>query len=79
MSARDAAFEPKNFLSKIGEGRSIATYRKNRPIFSQGDPADALFYIQKGKVKLTVVSQRGKEAIVGLLGVGDFLGEGIPR
>jgi CRP-like cAMP-binding protein len=63
-------------LNKLGEGRSIANYRKNRPIFSQGDPADALFYIQKGRVKLTVVSRRGKEAIVGILNPADFFGEG---
>ena len=69
-------FDPKTFLSKIGEGRTIANYTKNRPIFSQGDLADALFYIQKGKVKLTVVSKRGKEAIVGILNPADFFGEG---
>jgi CRP-like cAMP-binding protein len=54
----------------------MANYRKNLPIFSQGDPADALFYIQKGRVKLTVVSRRGKEAIVGILNPADFFGEG---
>jgi len=76
MAAKRTPFDPKAFLNKIGEGRSIAAYRKNRTIFSQGDSADALFYIQKGKVKLTVVSSRGKEAIVGLLGPADFFGEG---
>jgi len=60
----------------VGEGRTIAAYRKNQPIFRQGDPANALFYIQKGKVKLTVVSSHGKEAIVAVLGPADFFGEG---
>ncbi len=63
-------------MTKIGQGRTIANYRKNHSIFSQGDPADALFYIQKGRVKLTVVSSRGKEAIVGILNPTDFFGAG---
>jgi CRP/FNR family cyclic AMP-dependent transcriptional regulator len=69
-------FDPQVFLAKVGEGRTIADYKKNQVVFSQGDPADAIFYIQKGKVKLTVVSQQGKEAIIGLLGLHDFFGEG---
>ena len=69
-------FDPKSFLSKVGAGRSIADYRKNQIIFSQGDPADAVFYVQKGKIKLTVVSKQGKEAVVGILGSSDFFGEG---
>jgi CRP/FNR family cyclic AMP-dependent transcriptional regulator len=69
-------FDTKLFLSTIGKGRTIKDYRKNRRIFAQGDPADALFYIQDGKIKLTVVSQQGKEAVVALLGPGDFFGEG---
>jgi CRP/FNR family cyclic AMP-dependent transcriptional regulator len=69
-------FDPQVFLAKVGEGRTIADYRKNQNIFSQGDPADAVFYIQQGKVKLTVVSNQGKEAIIGLLGLHDFFGEG---
>ena len=76
MNTKRAPFDPKTFLAKVGKGRSIATYRKNQPIFAQGDPADALFYIQKGKVKRTVVSRHGKEAIVAVLGPGDFFGEG---
>jgi CRP/FNR family cyclic AMP-dependent transcriptional regulator len=76
MPAKSASFDPKKFLSKVGDGKTIATYPKNRPIFLQGDPADALFYVQRGRVKLTVVSRRGKEAIVGLLGPADFFGEG---
>ena len=67
---------PFDFLTKVGEGRAIADYRKNQKVFSQGDPADAIFYIQNGKVKLTVISQQGKEAVVGILGTGDFFGEG---
>jgi CRP/FNR family transcriptional regulator, cyclic AMP receptor protein len=70
------AFNPKAFLAKVGEGRSIAGYRKDEAVFSQGEPADAVFYIQKGKVKLTVVSEQGKEAVVAILGPDEFLGEG---
>jgi len=69
-------FDPKIFLGKVGEGRSIGKYRKDAVIFSQGDPADAVFYIQKGKVKLIVLSPQGKEAVVAILGVNDFFGEG---
>ena len=76
MKTKRATFDPKSFLSKVGKGRSITTYRKNQPIYAQGDPADALFYIQKGKVKRTIVSKHGKEAIVAILGPGDFFGEG---
>ncbi|MBZ5632486.1 MAG: Crp/Fnr family transcriptional regulator [Acidobacteriia bacterium] len=76
MKAKRTPFDPKTFLAKVGEGRTISAYRKNQPIFTQGDPANALFYIQKGKVKLTVVSSHGKEAIVAVLGPADFFGEG---
>jgi len=69
-------FDPKLFLAKVGEGRTIAEYSKGQMVFSQGDPADAVFYIQKGKIKLAVVSDAGKEAVIALLGSGDFLGEG---
>jgi CRP/FNR family cyclic AMP-dependent transcriptional regulator len=69
-------FDTKAFLSKVGRGRTMLHYEKNRRIFSQGDPADGLFYIQNGKAKLTVVSQQGKEAVVALLREGDFFGEG---
>jgi CRP/FNR family transcriptional regulator, cyclic AMP receptor protein len=71
-----ASFDPKAFLAKVGEGKAISKYRKNKIIFSQGAVADAVFYIQKGKIKLTVVSERGKEAVVGVLGPGHFIGEG---
>ena len=69
-------FDPKAFLSKVNGGRAISEYRKDKTIFRQGDPSDAVFYIQSGKVKTTVVSEEGKEAVVALLGNGDFFGEG---
>jgi CRP/FNR family cyclic AMP-dependent transcriptional regulator len=68
-------FDPGTFLAKVGEGRTSAGYRKNQMVFSQGDRADAVFHIQKGKVKLAVVSNTGKEAVIAVLGSGDFLGE----
>src|SRR3984893_671418 len=70
------SFDPKSFLAKVGEGRSIDTYRKDQIVFPQGDPADAVFYIQKGKVKVTVVSEQGKEAVVAIPGTNEFFGEG---
>ena len=73
---RRPSFNPKSFLAKVGEGRSIDRYRKDQIVFSQGDPADAVFYIQSGKVKVTVVSEQGKEAVVAILGTNDFFGEG---
>jgi CRP-like cAMP-binding protein len=69
-------FELKSFLTKVGKGMTTADYRKNQKIFSQGEPADAVFYIQKGKVKLSVTSKQGKEAVIALLGESDFFGEG---
>src|ERR1700704_1609096 len=76
MVKRRPAFDPKSFLAVVGEGRSIGRYRKDQIVMSQGDPADAVFYIQSGKVKLTVVSEQGKEAVVAMLGTNDFFGEG---
>ena len=73
---RKASFDPKAFLAKVGEGKTISKFRKNQTIFSQGQSADAVFYIQQGKVKLTVVSEHGKEAVVAVLGAGQFFGEG---
>ncbi|HTV32055.1 MAG TPA: Crp/Fnr family transcriptional regulator [Methylocella sp.] len=73
---RRASFNPKSFLAKVGEGRSIDSYHKDRVIFSQGDPAESVFFIQKGKVKVTVVSKQGREAIVAILGTNEFFGEG---
>jgi len=69
-------FDPKAFLARIGEGRSVVRCDAGRKIFVQGDAADAVFYIQKGKVKLTVVSTQGKEAVVAMLGADNFFGEG---
>jgi CRP/FNR family cyclic AMP-dependent transcriptional regulator len=71
-----APFDPKAFLATVNSGRTLSTYRTGNVIFSQGDPADAVFYIQKGQVKLTVVSEQGKEAIVAVLGPDEFCGEG---
>src|ERR1700728_5060126 len=71
-----AKFNPKKFLSTVDGGRKIAAFSKKQTIFVQGDPADAVFYIQKGKVKLTVVSKTGKEATIGILNEGAFFGEG---
>jgi CRP-like cAMP-binding protein len=69
-------FDPKAFLSKVNGGRAIGDYRKDQIVFRQGDPSDAVFYVQSGKVKKTIVSEQGKEAVVALLGPGDFFGEG---
>jgi CRP/FNR family transcriptional regulator, cyclic AMP receptor protein len=69
-------FDATAFLAKAGIGRTLSNYRKNQKIFSQGDPADAVFYIQKGKAKVTVVSGLGKEAVVAILGEDEFFGEG---
>ncbi len=70
------AFDPKTFLARADNGRTLVDYRKNDKVFAQGDPANSIFYVQKGKIKLTVVSQHGKEAVVAILGAGDFFGEG---
>ena len=72
---RQSAFNPQAFLAKVGEGRSITKYSKGQIIFSQGDPANAVFFIQKGKVKVTVVSEQGKEAVVAILDANEFFGE----
>jgi CRP/FNR family cyclic AMP-dependent transcriptional regulator len=69
-------FDPKEFLSKVNGGQRIADYRKGQIVFRQGDPSDAVFYIQSGKAKKTVLSEQGKEAVVALLDAGDFCGEG---
>jgi CRP/FNR family transcriptional regulator, cyclic AMP receptor protein len=73
---RNGGFNPDIFLATIGEGRKTLALSKKEIIFSQGDVADAVFYIQKGKVRLTVVSKIGKEATIGLVGEGNFFGEG---
>jgi len=69
------SFDPKIFLTQIRDGRTTLDYTREQTIFTQGDPADAIFYIQKGKVKLTVVSKPGREAVLAILGAGDFFGE----
>jgi len=69
-------FDPKEFLATIGEGRKVVVFPKKQTIFTQGDAADAVFYIQEGEVRLTVVSKTGKEATLGILREGDFFGEG---
>jgi CRP/FNR family cyclic AMP-dependent transcriptional regulator len=69
-------FEPRVFLANVGVGRTIRHYRPKQAIFSQGDRADAVFFIQEGKVRLSVLSKQGKEATITLFGSGDFLGEG---
>src|SRR5687768_12131927 len=73
--ARIAAFDPQLFLAKVGKGKTSMTSPKKHTIFSRGDAAEAVFYIQAGKVKLTVVSQQGKEAVVAILEEGAFFGE----
>jgi len=69
-------FDPKAFLAKVGAGKTILEFRKNQHVFEQGEVADTVFYIQSGKVKLTVVSDQGKEAVVAILEPGQFFGEG---
>jgi len=69
-------FDLKGFLNKVNGGRTNAEYRTHESIFVQGDPADAIFYIRRGNVKLSVVSKQGKEAVVAILKSGDFFGEG---
>src|SRR6202166_2212893 len=69
-------FDPKNFLAKVGAGKQVLEFHKNQHVFEQGDVADAVFYIQKGRVKLTVLSEQGKEAVVGILEPSQFFGKG---
>ena len=70
------SFDPKLFLTKVDTGRTVLEYEENGQIYSQGEPASAVFFIQRGRVKLTVLSRHGKEAVIGILGAGDFFGEG---
>jgi hypothetical protein len=72
---RATSFNPQTFLAKVGHGKTLLQARKHQRIFSQGDAADAVFYIQAGQVKLTIVSQQGKEAVVAILERGSFFGE----
>jgi|SRR5579862_8499025 len=69
-------FDPIGILSKVGKGRTLVNCKAGHVVFAQGDPADSLFYLQKGKIKLSVVSKQGKEAVVAILDTGAFFGEG---
>ena len=73
---RKLSFNVEEFLSTVNGGRSVSKYRKNQKLFRQGDPANSVFYIQEGKVKVCVISERKKEAVVAIHGKGDFFGEG---
>ena len=75
MPPKDS-FDSQLFLAKMGEGKTILEFEKNQNVFKQGDAADTVYYIQKGRVKLTVLSDQGKEAVVGILEPGQFFGEG---
>jgi CRP/FNR family cyclic AMP-dependent transcriptional regulator len=75
-TSNQAAFDPREFLAIVGEGKTILEYSKDQVVFAQGDAADTVFYIQKGRVKVVVISEQGKEAVVGILGSGQFFGEG---
>src|SRR5450432_2131534 len=75
MPSKDL-FDSQLFLAKMGEGKTILELEKNQNVFKQGDAADTVYYIQKGKVKLTVLSDQGKEAVVAILEPGQFFGEG---
>ena len=75
-NTNQAAFDPREFLAKVGEGKAILEFRKDQVVFAQGDAADTVFYIQKGQVKVVVISEQGKEAVVGIFGPGQFFGEG---
>ena len=75
-TAKGRQFDPAVFLATAAPGRKISTYSKRQIIFSQGDDADAVFYIKKGKIKVAVTSAQGKEAVVALLGPDEFVGEG---
>jgi len=69
-------FDPQAFLAEVGEGKTVSRYHENQIVFSQGDPADSIFYIQKGRVKVVVLSEQGKEAVVGIFEPAQFFGEG---
>ena len=76
MTKKAREFDPNTFLATIGDGRKMVLVSKKKTVFVQGDDADAVFYIQKGKVRLTVVSKTGKEATIGIVNEGNFFGEG---
>src|ERR1700682_4820280 len=74
--AKTVKFDARTFLSTIGTGRTTVKYPRKKLVFRQGDPADAVFYIQSGKIQLSVVSEHDKQAVAGILAAGDFFGEG---
>ena len=74
--SNQGAFDPKVFLAKVGEGKTIVEYGKDQIVFAQGDAADTIYYVQKGRLKVVVISEQGKEAVVGILEPGQFFGEG---
>src|SRR5450432_123004 len=76
LKPKKTAFDAQLFLDSVGASRKVEEFRKKQAIFSQGEPADSVMYVQKGSVKLTVVNESGKEAVVAIFGSGDFLGEG---
>jgi CRP/FNR family cyclic AMP-dependent transcriptional regulator len=76
IRASREVFDPLDFLGQVGAGKTVERYAKNQKVFSQGDVADAVLFIQKGKVKITVLSEHGKEAVVGIFAAGQFFGEG---
>jgi CRP/FNR family cyclic AMP-dependent transcriptional regulator len=76
VTKRVGLFDPRSFLAQVGEGRSVGNYSKDYVIYCQGDPSDAIFFIQSGKAKLTVVSNRGKEAVIAIINANEFFGEG---
>ena len=75
-SKRKNTFDPQVYLESVGASRTAKNFKRKQPIFSQGDPADSIVYVQNGGVKLTVVNESGKEAVVAIFGPGDFFGEG---
>jgi CRP-like cAMP-binding protein len=76
VSTKKGDFDPRKFLATVGAGKQVLSFAKRQTIFTQGDAADAVFYIQEGKIRLRVVSKSGKEATLGILNTGDFFGEG---
>ena len=76
MQASNGGFDPRGFLGRVGPGKTVERFGKAQKIFSQGEVADGVFFIQKGKVKITVLSEHGKEAVVGIFAEGQFFGEG---
>ena len=75
MANEDKQFDPADVLTRLGQGRTIVRYRKDKTVYEQGDSADAVFYVRKGRIKIVVVSEQGKEAVVAVLGKNEFFGE----